>query len=346
MRFFFRNIILFLLLVWILVLYTACNNNATYRFIDATDTTFSSDIRSVSKKINENPTNPELFYNRAKAFYFEDKYNDAIIDIKHAIYLDSLNPLYHYTLAEYLMAGDTAEAKTAIKSYEKAISIKKDYVEAMLHLAKIQFARQNYAKAQENYFNASKLDPSNPIPYFYMGLMKKEMKDTAAAVALFEKTLAIDGSYYDAVMQLANYYMNKNDSRCLDFYNKAIKLNEFSDEAFYNKGYYYQINKQYKNAASMYEHTIKISKVHILARYNLAYINVLFKNYDEARGLLSEVIELDQNNAAAYALRGYIKEISKDFTGANMDYQKALQLDNSLQVAKDGLKRVKVIISS
>lgn len=327
------------------ILAQSCKKSTAYRYISDTDTTFSADIRAISKKINNAPTNAELFYTRAKTFYFIDKYKDAIIDLDYALVLDSINPLYCYTKGMYLMSGDTANAREAEKSFKKAIRLKKDYVEAYLELAKIQFAKQNYFEAEQNYFEASKLDPSNALPYFYIGLMAKEQKDTAKAINLFEKALVYDGNYYDAIMQLANYYAEKNNKKCVALFDKALKINEYSYEAMYAKGLYFQNQNLYKDASILYQEVVKINPSHLFCRYNLAYIHTHFKNYEDALDLLNETIKLDERYADAYTLRGFVKENMRNSLGANSDYQLALQLDKNQKLASEGLKRVKVITS-
>jgi len=323
----------------------SCKDSASYRYISDTDTTFTKDIRDISKKINAQPKEAELFYKRAKTFYFEEKIKDALIDIDYAMELDSINPLYCFTKGKYLMSGDTADAVAAEFCYKKAIRLRPDYVEAYFDLAKIQFAKQAYNDAQENYFKASKLDPSNPIPYFYLGLMAKEQKDTAKSIELFEKTLVYDGNYYDAVVQLGNYYAEKNDKKCLILFDRALKLNEYSAEVMYAKGLYLQKQNAYRDAAILYEQVSKIDPGHFFARYNLAFINANFSNYEKALKLLDEVLSLKKEYPEALTLRGFVKEKMNNSLGAYSDYQAALQLDKNQKLAIEGLKRVKVVTS-
>jgi tetratricopeptide (TPR) repeat protein len=335
---------LFVVLVSIFFL-NGCSDQQNQRYIRDKDTTFSPDIRSISQKINKSPGDAELYYKRANTFYFEENYKQAVSDIDYAIAIDSVNPLYEYKRAQFLMSGDTANSKEAIKSFKKAIRLKPDYVEAMLAYGKLLIARQKYDEAEDVYFACNKVDPSNPATYFYLGIMAKEMKDTQKALALFEKTLVYDGNYYDAVMQLGNYYAEKGDDKALVFFQRAMAINEFSEEPLYAKGLFLQKKHLYKDAAAIYEQVAKMNPGHILCRYNLAYINAYFKNYQTAKELLDETIELDKNYADAYALRGLMKEKLNNHTSAMMDYQTALQIDKNQKAAEDGLKRLKYSIS-
>ncbi|MDI1234408.1 MAG: tetratricopeptide repeat protein [bacterium] len=341
----FKSICVLFVLSMVIVFLPSCTENSNLRYISDKDTTYSADIRSVSEKINKSPNNAELYYKRANTFYFESNIKQAVLDIDYAITIDSTNPLYEFKRAEFLISGDTANSKEAILSFKKSLRLKPDYVEAMLMYGKLLIARQDYVEAEKIYFNCNKVDPSNPATYFYLGLMAKEMKDTVKALALFEKTLVYDGNYYDAIMQLGDYYAFKNDKKALVFYDRAMAINPYSEEPLYGKGLYLQKNHQYKDASAIYEEVAKMNPGHILCRYNLAYINAYFKNYKVALDILDETIDLDKNNADAFALRGLMKEKLNNHTGAMMDYQNALQLDKKQIAAEEGLKRLKYSIS-
>ncbi|MES2617052.1 MAG: tetratricopeptide repeat protein [Bacteroidota bacterium] len=340
-----KNGTVFLSVLSIIIFSQSCTDSANKRYISDTDTTYSPDIRSVSKKINASPDNAELYYNRANAFYFENNFKQALGDIDYAIELDSSNALYEYFRAKTLISGDTANSKEAIKSFQKSIRIKPNYVESMLDYGKLLIARQSYEEAEKIYFEANQADPSNPVPYFYLGIMAKEMKDTQKAMALFEKTLVYDGNYYDAIMQLANFYAESMNDKALPLFDRATKINPYFDEPIYAKALFLQKKNLYKDAAALYEQVAKMNPGHILCRYNLAYINVFFENYDIAKNLLTEVITMAPENADAYALRGLVYEKQKNNSSAMIDYQQALQYDKDQKSAREGLKRIKISIS-
>lgn len=335
-----KSIVSVLFVLNLIVSIPACKNDSRKRYISETDTTYSEDIRSITKKINENPDNAELYYKRANTFFFERNFKQATADIDYAIALDSTKALYDFLRAKSLISGDTANSREAIMSFKKALRLQPDYIEAMLEYGKLLIARQMYDEAEKIYVACNRKDPSNPQPYFYLGLMAKEMQDTLKAVTLFEKTLVYDGNYYDAVMQLGNYYAVSGNDKALVFFDRAIRLNPYSDEALYAKGLFLQKKQLYKDAAALYEEVYKMNPGHILCRYNLAYINALFNNYDKALKLLDETISLANNYAEAYALRGLVREKMNDKMRAADDYRKALELDETLEQAKAGMKRV------
>lgn len=323
----------------------SCKRSVAPRYISEEDTTYSADIRSISGKINKDPENPELYYRRSNAFYFEDNFKQALADIELALKLDSVNPLYHLNRAKYLMSGDTAQSRDAEKSYLNAIRLKPDFFDAYTGIAKLMLAKQKYEKAEYYYTEANKIEPANPLPYFYLGIAAKEMGDTAKAMALFEKTLVYDSKNYNAIMQLGNFYALTGDKKALLFFDRALALNEFSDEALYAKGLFLQKKNRFKDAVLLYETVSRINPGHIFCRYNLGLIHAMFENYKEAIRYLDETIDLAPEYADAYTLRGTVKEKMKNSTGAYNDYKRAVQLDDNQVKAKEGLKRINITIS-
>jgi tetratricopeptide (TPR) repeat protein len=325
----------------ILIIFTSsCSETKIERFISDKDTNYSIDIRNISRQINLSPNNPELYYKRSKTFFFEDQFNQAVYDINWALKLDSVNPVYYYFKGNYLMAKDTADANEAEECYKKALKFKPDYTDAMGELALIYLAKQNYEESENLYTNINRRDPSNPNPYFYLGIIAKERGDTFKAVSLFEKVLTYDDKYYNAIMQLGDLYAIKHNPKALLFFDRAIKLNEFSSEAYYAKGLYLQNEGLYKDASAMYETVTRLNPAHILCRYNLAYINALFENYDIAMKHLNEVLDLAPDYADAYALRGKVNENLKRKQQAIDDYKKAIELDGNQKIAIESLKKL------
>lgn len=340
-----RSLCFIILILTLSTVATSCKKQGNQRYISESDTTYSPDVRNISKKINDDPNNAELYYRRSNTFFFEDNFKQALLDIDFALVLDSVNPLYHYNRAKYLMSGDTANAIDAEISYKKAIKYKPDFIDAMNDLAHLYLAKQKYQESEELYTKVNKLDPSNVNSYFYMGMIAKETGDTFKAVKLFEKALTYDDKHFNSIMQLGNLYAIKQDKQALVFFDRAIKINEFSDEAYYAKGLFLQKEGKFKDATALYETVARMNPGHILCRYNLGFINGMFGNYEKAISYLDQVVELSPEYADAYTLRGAMKEKIKNSTGAYNDYKLALQLDPNQKLAEEGLKRINITIS-
>lgn len=326
----------FLVSLAVIVVFISCKQEIPGRYISENDTAFTKDILDVSAKINKDPFNADLYYKRGNAFYYQKRLNDAIIDFETSVKLDSNNAVYHFRLGETFLLQDTANPIKTFHHLQKATTLKKDFYEAEFALAKLYLYRQMYDKAVKGF---EKLE--NQLEYadkaiFYKGMSYKEQMDTLRAMQHFEKVLQINPQHYDAVIQIASMYAARSNDLALKYYDRALAINEASDEALYGKGYYYQQQEDYVKAIAMYDKARLINSAHKLALYNSAFIALVQKQYEKCRDLCNTYMEMDENNANAFALRGTAYEKLGNKKAALQDYNAALGIDPKNLPARTG----------
>ncbi|MFN5889565.1 MAG: tetratricopeptide repeat protein [Bacteroidota bacterium] len=300
-----------IIIFWFLII-ASCNKSTKYgRFISENDTTYSIDIRSASGKIQKDPENPELYYLRGNAFFYEKKYKDAVLDLNWAISLNNQQPLYHYKLAETLLALDSAQPKQAKEHLDIALNLKPDFHEAKSLLAYLQLARLQYAEAEKLYKELQVIPDYREKALVYRAIAAKEQKDTASAINFLQLVLKENTENYDATMQYTLLLMAKRDPQALMWAKKAAAMNEFSDEALYHYGLASQWNGSFKTAMDLYERTIKLNPNHIMARYNMAVIEFDFENYRTAKTQCEEIIRMAPDFQKAIALKSKCEEYLK-----------------------------------
>lgn len=323
----------------LVLLLAACHSTPQKgRYISETDTSFSKDVRDISAKINKDPNNAELYYRRGNTFYYQDLFKDAVLDFEFAVSLDSQNALYHQMCAEAMLQSDTADSRKAKFHLEKALSIKPDFADAAFALGKLYLARQEYEKSELVFKKLTgKLDFADKA-FLYLGIGKKEQKDTQQALAYFEKAQQSNPQNEEVAMQIALIKAESNDPLALQYIDKVIAINEYSDEAFYAKGLYLQSKGQYKDAFQNYEKARTLNPGHILATYNTAVLYNLFEEYAKAEEMCNKTLDLAPEYANALALRGFTFEKRGNKAAAEKDYRKALQIEPDNAMARMGLK--------
>src|SRR5687767_7058829 len=89
--------ILFILISFAATFFSSCREAKKQNSTDTSDTvSVSGEVKKYSEQIAADPENPELYYERAKAYRNANRTVQALQDIENAIALDSLNALYHY----------------------------------------------------------------------------------------------------------------------------------------------------------------------------------------------------------------------------------------------------------
>jgi len=309
--------------------------------ISDNDTMYPQDILSISKKINQNPIDPEKYYLRGNAFYYLDDYKHASIDFKTATKLNPQNALYFYRLAESYLAPDSAIYVEANRALETAISIKRDYNEAIFLAAKVQLARQQYDKAEEYLKKIIEIDGFKENSRLLMSVLYKEKKDTSMSEKFIDDLLKVNPENFDANMQKALFLIKKDSLLAEQFVDKALVLDEYSDEALYTKALLLQRKGRFEDALNLYKRVQKINPQHLYSYYNSAVIQALFENFQASIDLCNEVLKLSGRFDNAYTLRGFCYQELGDKKTAEQNYTAALEINPSSDLAQSYLNSLK-----
>ncbi len=297
----------------------------------------SKNAAEISRTIEKDPTNAELYYRRAMIYYNEKYLDRALDDITQASDLAKDNPLYYFTRGRILYSMNrTIEAA---KMYESAITLKPDYEEAQMKLAELYYVVKEHRKSID-ILNVVIAKNRNPHAYFFRGMNQKETGDTARAIASFQLAYEGEATFYDAVMQLGILYAAKRDAIALEYFNTAIKLQPKSSEAYFARAYFYQLKKQFQKALLDYKKVIDLDAANADAYYNVGYINFEAGQYQQALRSWDICIQMNNDYVQAYYMRGLLHEGQKNYTDAKMNYEYALQIAPDYGLAKEGLRRV------
>jgi tetratricopeptide (TPR) repeat protein len=323
--------------LWMIVSCNSQNNTVSNNAKDSV-VVLPASAEEISRQIEKEPDNAELYYRRAQ-IYFNEKYLDrAQDDISQASAMAKDNPLYYFTKGRILYAMNrTAEAA---KMYESAITLKPDYDEAQMKLAELYCIVKEHRKSID-LLNLVIARSKRTDAYFFRGMNQKEAGDTAKAIASFQLAYELDASNYDAAMQLGLLYAAKKNKIALDYFAAAIKLNPKSSEAYFGRAYYYQLSGNFQKALSDYKKVIDIDPSNAKAYYNVGYINYEAGRYKVALRSWDICIQMNNEYLEAYYMRGLLHEYQKEFDDARMNYSYALQLQPDYELAKAGLSRVK-----
>ena len=187
-----------------------------------------------------------------------------------------------------------------------------------------------------------KIDPNHYRIYFLAGLNYTDMGDTTKAIENFQIAIEKNPNLYDGYIMLGLLYAGQKDTLALAYYDNALKLNDKSLEAYYNKAMFLQSIKRFDQAVKIYQFIIdSVDAGYKYAYYNIGYINmVYFKDYDKGIECFSKAIELDNKYAEAYYNKGVCYEMQKNYPKARLEFQTALRIRENYNKAIEGLNRI------
>lgn len=181
------------------------------------------EILELTKEIEKNPNDWQLYFNRANVYSHLGDYEEVIKDFDEVIKLDSKNK------EAYFYRG---LSHGVLKDYEKEI---KDYDEVI------------------------KLDSTYKKAYNNRGVAKSELGKHKEAIKDFNKAIKIDNNLLEAYIGRGFSYgeLGKYKEAIKNF-NKAIKLDKLDSKIYFNRAFIYGEIEEYDKAIKDYNKIIEL----------------------------------------------------------------------------------------
>ena len=184
---------------------------------------FKEIIKIFNKSSEINPEFCDNYYNKAIIFYNNKENNSALTDIEEAIKKydkTKKNSLENYDLADFyylegLIYKRFLKWDEAIKSFDMAIELRKNYSECFYEKGAVYFEKKNYKKSIEFLDEALKIDSQNHFAYFKKGECLIVMQNYKEALTNFENAISINsknGKYFYFKGKCLYELKRKNDA--------------------------------------------------------------------------------------------------------------------------------------
>jgi len=338
---YFKNCLKKVIFIIFIATYTGCTikeNKLASPPVVPDSLAMNEGIALISKAIESEPDNAELYYQRAQN-YFNLKYlGMADADINYALTLDSTNALFWYTSARINYALN--QTKKAAAFYQKAITLKPNYTEAKLKLADLYYLVKEHQLSINILQELKKTDSQNSIIYHMLGLNYKETGDTVKAMYYFQSAIENNQEDYESMLYLANLYAAKLNPLAFEYYKSAIKIKPSNTDAYFARALLAQKLKQYKQALADYKIVIDRQPNNEKCYYNVGYINFETDKLDEALRNFNICTRMNADFTEAYYMKGLIYEMQRNFSDAKINYNYALNLNPNYKLAAEGLQRI------
>jgi tetratricopeptide (TPR) repeat protein len=152
------------------------------------------------------------------------------------------------------------------------------------------------------------------------------MKKTLTTFLIF-CSLMVFGQKSEEYFQNAIEKHKKQDYKgAIKEYDKVIKEDKNSKDAYYNRGMCEFALKDFKSAMLDFDKTIELDSKFVEAYYSRATVFVSLQKYAEALPDLDKTIELDPKTPNVLTLRGQIRAQTGNKKGACEDFNKAKEI--------------------
>ncbi|HMQ49368.1 MAG TPA: tetratricopeptide repeat protein [Saprospiraceae bacterium] len=320
-------------------LFISCKNNTADSQAEIMPTGDPA-IDALSVQIAENPNNPALYAERARLFYENDGYDEALLDLDKALLLDSTNVDYLHLKADVYL--DYFRSRQALMVMEKAAELFPDRIPTLLKLSEFQMILKQNTESMKTIDRVLQIDPQNAEAYFMFGMNFKETGDTIRSINSFQKAVELDADMVDAWILLGQLYHIRGDNKlALSYLDNAIRVAPDYVDAWHAKADYYSDLGQLQAAIDTYSELQRIAPQYKEAYFNSGLIYLDLDSLAAAKKQFDIAVKISPTYIQAYFYRGLTAEMLGDRAAAKVDYEQALRLAPSYTNAQEGLERVK-----
>jgi tetratricopeptide (TPR) repeat protein len=291
----------------------------------------------LTKQLNSNPDNPELYYDRSIAFANMEAFDNAIADMQVAMKIDSLKPKYYAHLSDLFL--NYSRSKQALATLQAAterfptnIPIRLKYSELLITLKQNQRAVFMLSKVMEQ-------DNQNADAFFLMGLLMREMGENEKAKKSLKEVVSIDPEITDAYIILGELYENDDPKLALQYLENAITVDPLNINALHSKAFFLQNNDRVPEALEIYRKINVLDPNYAPAFLNAGILLLEEEELDRAYEQFNIFVGIAPTDPLAYFYRGYTLYLQDKLELAKKDLEQSLVYDadneNTLKVLND-----------
>ncbi len=319
---------------------TACKNDPKpAQKSNAVTQTGNPAIDNITKKIIQNPDDASLYVSRAQAYRRIGGYDEAILDINHAIKMDSTKYEYYLFLGDVLL--DYNRSKDAIRVTNSAVYRFPDNIECLLKQAEIYHILKQYQQSTSA-LNALLLrDPENAKAFFLFGQNFKELKDTARAIKSFQKAVDLDPDILDGWINLGNLWSKKGPNISEKYFKTAIAIDSNNVYALNSYALFLGNHDRFQESIDTYRKIALLDPQYSDAFFNAGIMYLTIDSVKLANHQFDLAVKTNPTFAKAYYYRGYTFGQLGNLGAAKNDYEQALKFDPELTKASDALNLIK-----
>lgn len=201
--------------------------------------------------------NAGIYLQKAKLYLIMKDYENCAASIQKTIEIDPNKAEAYYVKGMALMENDKMDL--AIASFQRSVTIDQGHFDALMQLGYIW--EQKDPKMSIEYFkSAIKANPQSTEALYNLGLLYQDNSQPEKAIQAYETINKLDPKNKLAFYNIGYVnlvYLNKY-AEGAGYFTKAINLDPNYPDAFYNRGYCYELLKDKEKAKNDYQQVLKL----------------------------------------------------------------------------------------
>lgn len=322
--------ILLLLISW------GCQNEAPKKSTEEPGLT--PGLTQLNQAIQQNPSDPSLYFARAQQWYEQEGYEQAIQDVNKALSYDSTNVVYLHLLADAYL--DYYQSRRALETMEKAAEYHPKRIPTLLKLSEFQLILQQYEASMRTLDQILRIDPQEAEAYFMFGMNFKELGDTARAISSFQSAVDNNPQLIDGWIELGQLHAALGNDLAEQYFDSAIRIAPENVSVKHAKAYYLQEKGDLQASLDLFQQIGRMNPQYEDAFYNAGLLYLDMDSVLQAHEQFDLALKINPLHIRAYYYRGVASEMMGNLPAARRDYEQAIRLAPDYQRAQEGIARL------
>jgi tetratricopeptide (TPR) repeat protein len=195
--------------------------------------------------------NVDAHLRKARLYLVMKDYNNCAASVEKILSLDPLNADAFYLKGVAL--DENGESAKAVEAFRRAVMYQPAHYDALMQLG-FAFTDSNPSMAIDYFSGAARVDSSSQEALYNLGLLYQENEQPERALETYALMLKNDSMNKLALFNsgYVNLVYLKEFSLGADFFSKAIRSDSIYTDAFYNRGYCYELTGDFTRARQDY----------------------------------------------------------------------------------------------
>jgi tetratricopeptide (TPR) repeat protein len=235
----------------------------------------------LNRALRQNRNNAALYAKRAKIYLDQKDLKKALADIEAAIRINDNQEEFYFWKAVILR--ENQQITRALEVAEEAENLGLKDPNNYLLQTELLLKKKQFPEALEKVTEALKLDPENAQGFYYKGLTRALLGDTASAIILYKRTIRTAPDLIFPYLQLGSIFNAQKDYDQANYYLKnGARLDSTNGFLWYQQGLCYAGLKMADSAYVSFAQAVKSDQAQYLANYQMGLMDFKRKNYNGA----------------------------------------------------------------
>uniref|UniRef100_A0A336LLD5 CSON011110 protein n=1 Tax=Culicoides sonorensis TaxID=179676 RepID=A0A336LLD5_CULSO len=271
----------------------------------------------------------EMYLEHGRDYLARGQLSEALNAYHSAVEGDPSNYLTYYKRGTvYLALG---KAKFAINDFTKVLELRPDFTAARIQKGNVHMKLGEYDEAEREYYEVLQLDPHNPdVNYQYSRIEPARDQYNLIQELIAREDFATVANLLTQMLEISPWSAEFREERANAYLHTGDSLSAVSDLR----------SDCIDTASKVLKHEKEVQMIIFSAKQLMCSCSVKDEQYTEAIRHCREALDIYKDpQVLCDRAEAYLGSDSYD--DAIHDYQAAIEIDENLQRAKDGIERAK-----